>query len=169
MDATATSPASYAAIPDAALDACEEKVLTMLELSAQIAEGLAGGLATPPEATASVAADAARFMQLSEDLKEALAGAAFLPEHDYRRTAAGEVFRRQVDEMHDGACDDMHLALRAHAHSAVSYGPTDDDAAAAAAAAVDPPPDGDAAARILANEALVRDCELTAGDAGVRR
>ena len=51
MDATATSPASYAAIPDAALDACEEKVLTMLELSAQIAEGLAGGLATPPEAT----------------------------------------------------------------------------------------------------------------------
>ena len=48
----------YESIPDADLDADERKVLEMLELSAKIAEDLAGGLEPAPQPAASLSAAA---------------------------------------------------------------------------------------------------------------
>ena len=146
----------YESIPDADLDAAERKVLEMLELSAKIAEDLAGGLEPAPQPAASVASDATRFMALAGELRRTLEAARFPPEFEYRRTAGGEIFRRRLDEMHDAACDDLHHELRAHAQSALR------DSGAGAGA-------GDAAAALAALEPAIKECEDTALAAGVRR
>ena len=146
----------YESIPDADLDAAERKVLEMLELSAKIAEDLAGGLEPAPQPAASVASDATRFMALAGELRRTLEAARFPPELEYRRTAGGEIFRRRLDEMHDAACDDLHHELRAHAQSALR------DSGAGAAG-------GDAAAALAALEPAIKECEDTALAAGVRR
>ena len=150
-------------VSDSELAEAERKVLTMLELSAQIAEGLAGGLETPvPEGTASVAADAARFVELSSEIKETLSRAEFAPEQPYQRTADAEVFRHRVDEMYESAADELHEALRAQVYSAVTYGPQPGDAPDRDVA------EGDDAEKHLAKaEVLIGLCEESAATAAV--
>jgi len=74
----AEAPEVVEALPDATLAEAEAKVLTMVELSAQIAEGLSGGLAAEAAPSAAVAADAARFAELAAEVEDALAGARFV-------------------------------------------------------------------------------------------
>ena len=153
-----------AGVSDARLAACQQDVLKMVELAAQVAEGLAANV--DPEAEGAPEAntireDAAMFLRLADGVQETMAQSRWPVEHAYARSAENLLLRRRLDEMVEGAQDELGRALRTHLAAALR-----DQAANAAR----PPEAGaeDEEAQLCRAMELVRKCEETAEAAGVR-
>ena len=153
-----------AGVSDARLAACQQDVLKMVELAAQVAEGLAANV--DPEAEGAPEAntikeDAAMFLRLADGVQETMAQSRWPVEHAYARSAENLLLRRRLDEMVEGAQDELGRALRTHLAAALR-----DQAANAAR----PPEAGaeDEEAQLCRAMDLVRKCEETAEAAGVR-
>ena len=161
----ATQDAEYpAGVSDARLAACQQDVLKMVELAAQVAEGLAANV--DPEAEGAPEAntikeDAAMFLRLADGVQETMAQSRWPVEHAYARSAENLLLRRRLDEMVEEAQDELGHALRTHLAAALR-----DQAANAAR----PPEAGaeDEEAQLCRAMELVRKCEETAEAAGVR-
>ena len=153
-----------AGVSDARLAACQQDVLKMVELAAQVAEGLAANV--DPEAEGAPEAntikeDAAMFLRLADGVQETMAQSRWPVEHAYARSAENLLLRRRLDEMVEEAQDELGRALRTHLAAALR-----DQAANAAR----PPEAGaeDEEAQLCRAMDLVRKCEETAEAAGVR-
>ena len=153
-----------AGVSDARLAACQQDVLKMVELAAQVAEGLAANV--DPEAEGAPEAntikeDAAMFLRLADGVQETMAQSRWPVEHAYARSAENLLLRRRLDEMVEEAQDELGHALRTHLAAALR-----DQAANAAR----PPEAGaeDEEAQLCRAMDLVRKCEETAEAAGVR-
>ncbi|CAH0375423.1 unnamed protein product [Pelagomonas calceolata] len=161
----ASQDAEYpAGVSDARLAACQQDVLKMVELAAQVAEGLAANV--DPEAIGAPEAntikeDAAMFLRLADGVQETMAQSRWPVEHAYARSAENLLLRRRLDEMVEEAQDELGHALRTHLAAALR-----DQAANAAR----PPEAGaeDEEAQLCRAMELVRKCEETAEAAGVR-
>ena len=160
----ATQDEYPAGVSDARLAACQQDVLKMVELAAQVAEGLAANV--DPEAEGAPEAntireDAAMFLRLADGVQETMAQSRWPVEHAYARSAENLLLRRRLDEMVEGAQDELGRALRTHLAAALR-----DQAANAAR----PPEAGaeDEEAQLCRAMELVRKCEETAEAAGVR-
>ena len=97
-----------AGVSDARLAACQQDVLKMVELAAQVAEGLAANV--DPEAEGAPEAntireDAAMFLRLADGVQETMAQSRWPVEHAYARSAENLLLRRRLDEMVEGAQD----------------------------------------------------------------
>ena len=104
-----------AGVSDARLAACQQDVLKMVELAAQVAEGLAANV--DPEAEGAPEAntikeDAAMFLRLADGVQETMAQSRWPVEHAYARSAENLLLRRRLDEMVEGAQDELGRALR---------------------------------------------------------
>ena len=91
-----------AGVSDARLAACQQDVLKMVELAAQVAEGLAANV--DPEAEGAPEAntikeDAAMFLRLADGVQETMAQSRWPVEHAYARSAENLLLRRRLDEM----------------------------------------------------------------------
>ena len=153
-----------AGVSDGRLAACQQDVLKMVELAAQVAEGLAANV--DPEAEGAPEAntikeDAAMFLRLADGVQETMAQSRWPVEHAYARSAENLLLRRRLDEMVEEAQDELGHALRTHLAAALR-----DQAANAAR----PPEAGaeDEEAQLCRAMDLVRKCEETAEAAGVR-
>ena len=160
----ATQDEYPAGVSDARLAACQQDVLKMVELAAQVAEGLAANV--DPEAEGAPEAntikeDAAMFLRLADGVQETMAQSRWPVEHAYARSAENLLLRRRLDEMVEEAQDELGHALRTHLAAALR-----DQAANAAR----PPEAGaeDEEAQLCRAMELVRKCEETAEAAGVR-
>ena len=160
----ATQDEYPAGVSDARLAACQQDVLKMVELAAQVAEGLAANV--DPEAEGAPEAntikeDAAMFLRLADGVQETMAQSRWPVEHAYARSAENLLLRRRLDEMVEGAQDELGRALRTHLAAALR-----DQAANAAR----PPEAGaeDEEAQLCRAMELVRKCEETAEAAGAR-
>ena len=88
-----------AGVSDARLAACQQDVLKMVELAAQVAEGLAANV--DPEAEGAPEAntikeDAAMFLRLADGVQETMAQSRWPVEHAYARSAENLLLRRRV-------------------------------------------------------------------------
>ncbi len=111
-----------AGVSDARLAACQQDVLKMVELAAQVAEGLAANV--DPEAEGAPEAntikeDAAMFLRLADGVQETMAQSRWPVEHAYARSAENLLLRRRLDEMVEGAQDELGRALRTHLAAAL--------------------------------------------------
>ena len=84
----ATQDEYPAGVSDARLAACQQDVLKMVELAAQVAEGLAANV--DPEAEGAPEAntikeDAAMFLRLADGVQETMAQSRWPVEHAYAR------------------------------------------------------------------------------------
>jgi hypothetical protein len=149
-------------VSDARLAACQQDVLKMVELAAQVAEGLAANV--DPEGapeTNAVREDAATFLQLADGVQDTMNQSKWPVEREYARSAENLLLKRHLDEMVEGAQDELGAALRVHLVSALR----DQEQHAA-----QPPREGDEdeEAQLCRALELVRECEETAEAAGVR-
>ena len=111
-----------AGVSDARLAACQQDVLKMVELAAQVAEGLAANV--DPEAEGAPEAntikeDAAMFLRLADGVQETMAQSRWPVEHAYARSAENLLLRRRLDEMVEEAQDELGHALRTHLAAAL--------------------------------------------------
>ena len=111
-----------AGVSDGRLAACQQDVLKMVELAAQVAEGLAANV--DPEAEGAPEAntikeDAAMFLRLADGVQETMAQSRWPVEHAYARSAENLLLRRRLDEMVEEAQDELGHALRTHLAAAL--------------------------------------------------